>query len=43
MRLNDAAKRAEVVVLHHGQPLAVVTGRHSFGAVGEVPDRSQRR
>jgi hypothetical protein len=34
---------AEIVVLHHRQSLAVVTGRDALGAFGQIPYRSQRR
>ena len=34
-------QRAEIVVLHHRQPLAVVPGRNTFSAFGEVANGLQ--
>jgi hypothetical protein len=36
-------ERAEVIVLNHRQPLAVVTGRNTFGSFGKVANGLQGR
>src|SRR6201999_1757742 len=42
-RIERRRQRAEIVVLDHRQTPAVITGRNTSGALGEVAYRAERR